>query len=170
MKIVFYPNGSPSTAQIRPCRPIRPESDTASEEMIERRIAESRSRSLSCSNVAYSLSSSRATGLENGTAPIRATTPVLGLAGVCPAEQAGEAQEGGVAALSDVDDILYTVESRRRPWILLGVGADVGNHPPVPHSAAEIIAPIGAPSTGPSPPLLGVPGVPLGRGKIRLDQ
>ena len=68
---------------------------------------------------------------------------VLGLAGVClTRDEAGEAHRVASRALSDVDDILYTVEMPAQAVIVRGAGgtSEIINRPTL---CIEIIAPSG---------------------------
>ena len=118
-----------------------------SEEMSERRIAEFALEESRLSNVAYRFRLSprdRVWKNWDRTEFEPNHYQVLGLAGVClTRDEAGEAQRVASRALSDVDDILYTVERPAQGVIVRGAGgtSEIINRPTL---CIEIIAPNGA--------------------------
>lgn len=124
-----------------------PKPDLSSEEMSERRIAEFALEESRLSNVAYRFRLSprdRVWKNWDRTEFEPNHYQVLGLAGVCLArDEAAEAQKVASRALSDVDDILYTVERPAQAVIVRGAGgtSEIINRPTL---CIEIIAPNGA--------------------------
>ena len=124
-----------------------PKPDLSSEEMSERRIAEFALEESRLSNVAYRFRLSprdRVWKNWDRTEFEPNHYQVLGLAGVClMRDEAGEAQKVASRALSDVDDILYTVERPAQAVIVRGAGgtSEIINRPTL---CIEIIAPSGA--------------------------
>ena len=123
-----------------------PKPDLSSEEMSERRIAEFALEESRLSNVAYRFRLSprdRVWKNWDRTEFEPNHYQVLGLAGVClTRDEAGEAQKVASRALSDVDDILYTVERPAQAVIVRGAGgtSEIINRPTL---CIEIIAPSG---------------------------
>ncbi|MEP6471431.1 MAG: hypothetical protein ABJC28_05405 [Acidobacteriota bacterium] len=124
-----------------------PKPDLSSEEMSERRIAEFALEESRLSNVAYRFRLSprdRVWKNWDRTEFEPNHYQVLGVAGVClTRDEAGEAQKVASRALSDVDDILYTVERPAQGVIVRGAGgtSEIINRPTL---CIEIIAPNGA--------------------------
>lgn len=124
-----------------------PKPDLSSEEMSERRIAEFALEESRLSNVAYRFRLSprdRVWKNWDRTEFEPNHYQVLGLAGVClTRDEAGEAQKVASRALSDVDDVLYTVERPAQAVIVRGAGgtSEIINRPTL---CIEIIAPNGA--------------------------
>ncbi len=124
-----------------------PKPDLSSEEMSERRIAEFALEESRLSNVAYRFRLSprdRVWKNWDRTEFEPNHYQVLGVAGVClTRDEAGEAQKVASRALSDVDDILYTVERPAQGMIVRGAGgtSEIINRPTL---CIEIIAPNGA--------------------------
>ena len=116
-------------------------------EMSERRIAEFALEESRLSNVAYRFRLSprdRVWKNWDRTEFEPNHYQVLGLAGVClTRDEAGEARRVASRALSDVDDILYTVERPAQAVIVRGPGgtSEIINRPTL---CIEIIAPNGA--------------------------
>jgi hypothetical protein len=117
-----------------------------SAEMSERRIAEFALEESRLSNVAYRFRLSprnRVWKNWDRTEFEPNHYQVLGLAGVClTRDEAGEAQKVASRVLSDVDDILYTVERPAQAVIVRGAGgtSEIINRPTL---CIEIIAPNG---------------------------
>jgi hypothetical protein len=116
-------------------------------EMSERRIAEFALEESRLSNVAYRFRLSprdRVWRNWDRTEFEPNHYQVLGIAGVCLSrDEAGEAQKVASRALSDVDDILYTVERPAQAVIVRGAGgtSEIINRPTL---CIEIIAPSGS--------------------------
>jgi hypothetical protein len=124
-----------------------PPKPNLSGEMSERRIAEFALEESRLSNVAYRFRLSprdRVWKNWDRTEFEPNHYQVLGLAGVClTRDEAGEAHRVASRALSDVDDILYTVERPAQAVIVRGAGgtSEIINRPTL---CIEIIAPSGA--------------------------
>ena len=124
-----------------------PPKPNLSGEMSERRIAEFALEESRLSNVAYRFRLSprdRVWKNWDRTEFEPNHYQVLGLAGVClTRDEAGEARRVASRALSDVDDILYTVERPAQAVIVRGAGgtSEIINRPTL---CIEIIAPNGA--------------------------